>query len=327
MKRAPRIALNAPTGEQLASPAARIIDPILSIAARGYTNAMFIHRALFPAVPVGARGGTRVEFDRTDFRRVNSRRAPGAATRRVQFGHQGEKFALNQHRLLGMQPLEPAQDAMSVAGIDMSMRTVDGTQMLIELEKEIDAADTATAAASYDASHVLTPSAGNRWDAAGSSPTEQVLEAVETIRQETAKRPNTVVIGGKVYSKVRKHEEVLSSIRYKDADGGKKIGNTDDLAALWDVASVVVGDAIWVDEDDAATDVWGNHVVIAYTELGSLTRYMPSFAYGHQLSGTPLVEEPYFDRDHNSWLYPVCDEYSQEIVGKDAGYLIRDAIV
>lgn len=326
MKRALRISLNAPTGEQLSAPAARIIDPVLTTAARGYTNAMFIHRALFPAVPVAARGGTRIEFDRTDFRRVSSRRAPGVRTNHVQFGHEGAKFALNQHRLLGKQPLETAQDAMVVAGIDMNMRTVDGTQALIELEKEIDAATVATSSATYEASNVMTPAPAMRWDADGSSPTDDILEAVEVIRQETARRPNVVVMGGQVYSKVRQHEEALRSIRYKDADGGKKIANADDLAALWDVGKVVVGDAIWVDEDDNATDVWGKHVVVAYTEIGSVSMYVPSYGYGYQLAGTPFVEEPFFDRDHNSWMYPVCDEYEQQVVGRDAGYLIQNAI-
>lgn len=317
----------APTGEQLTNPAARIVDPVLSTGARGYKNAMFVYDALFPHVPCSARGGNRIEFDRTDFRRVRSRRAPGADTQEVMFGHEGKKFALNQYRLMGKQPLETAQDAMMVAGIDLNMRTVNGTQDLIALEKEIDAAALATASASYDASNVMTPGAGQRWDADGSSPTDQVMEAVEVIRQKTAMRPNVVLMGGKVYSKVRVHEEALRSIRYKDADGGKKIAGKDDLAALWDVDQVVVGDAIYVDEDDAATDVWGNHVVIAFTRVGSVSMYLPSFGYTYQLAGTPLVEEPYFERKKNSWLYPVCDEYSSEIVGKDAGYLIRNAIV
>ena len=332
MKRALRTELNntslnaTPTGAQLSNPAARIVDPVLSTAARGYKNAMFVYDMLFPQVPSSARGGNRIEFDRTDFRRVKSRRAPGADTHEVMFGHEGVKFALSQYRLMGKQPLETAQDAMMVAGIDMNMRTVHGTQDLIALEKEIDAAAVATDAASYDATHVLTPTIANRWDADSSDPTDQVLEAVEVIRQATAMRPNTVLMGGKVYSKVRKHEKALQAIRYKDADGAKKIASKEDLAMLWDVERVVVGDAIWVDENDNTTDVWGNHVVIGFTRVGSVTMYMPSYGYCYQLAGTPLVEEPYFDRSKNSWMYPVCDEYSTEIVGADAGYLIRNAI-
>lgn len=324
--RHPRVSLNnAPTGEQISNPAARVVDPVLSTAARGYRHPEHVHRHIFPAVPSTTRGGTRIEFSRDDFRKVNARRAPGAKTARVQFGHRGQKFSLEQYRLAGQQPLEPAQEAMAVAGIDMNMRTVDGTQALISLDKEIDAAEKATAAASYDASHVMTPAVNDRWDADGSSPTEQVLDAVSTIRRAIGMRPTTVILGGAVYDKVCIHPEVKEQIRYKH-EGGTQIADTSDLARQWRIPNVHVGDSIWVDEDGDTHDTWGNHVVIAFTMIGPRDRYQPSFGYGYQLSGTPLVEEPVFDRDENSWLYYVCDEYSNEIVGKDAGFLIRNAI-
>ncbi len=317
--------LNAgPTGEQLAGAAARVIDPVQTAAARGYRHPDHIHRHLFPAVPTTTRGGTRIEFSRDDFRRVNARRAPGARTVRVQFGHSGEKFALDQYRLAGQQPVEPAQEAMAVAGVDMNMRTVDGTQALISLDKEIAAAELATAAASYDSSHVEMTLAADKWDAESSSPRDQIVKAVSAIRSEIGMRPNTVVMGGAVFDTVKVHAESLLQIRYKD--GGKQLADTSDLAQLWGVANVHVGDSIWVDEDGVTHDTWGNHVVIAYTRIGPVSRYEPSFGYGYQLTGTPLVEEPDFDRDTNSWLYYVCDEYSNEIVGKDAGYLLRDVI-
>lgn len=326
MRKRLRIALNAgPTGEQISNPAARVVDPVLSTAARGYRHPAHVHRHLFPAVPTTTRGGTRIEFSRDDFRRVNARRAPGARTARVQFGHTGEKYALDQFRLAGQQPLEPAEEAMAVAGVDMNMRTVSGTQALISLDKEIDAAEKATKAANYDASHVDTPTAAERWSASGSSPTSQVVAGVSAIRKAIGMRPNTVILGGAVFDAVKVHPEVKQQIRYKD--GGKQIGDTGDLAALWGVPNVHVGDSIWVDEDGDTHDTWGNDVVIAYTMVGPTSRYEPSFGYGYQLAGTPLVEEPYFDRDENSWLYFVCDEYSNEIVGKDAGYLIKSAIV
>ena len=318
--------LNAgPTGEQLANPAARVVDPVLSTGARGYRHPGHIHRYLFPAVPSTTRGGTRIEFSRDDFRRVNARRAPGARTARVRFGHKGEKYALEQYRLAGQQPLEPAEEAMAVTGVDMNMRTVDGTQALISLDKEIDAAEKATAATSYDPTHVVSTAAEARWTESGASPTEQVVAAVSTIRKAIGMRPNVVILGGAVFDAVKIHEEVKLQIRYKD--GGKQIGDAGDLAMLWGIQNVYVGDSIWVDESGNTHDTWGNHVVVAYTNIGPVSRHEPSFGYGYQLAGTPLVEEPEFERDSNSWLYYVCDEYSNEIVGKDAGYLLRDVIV
>ena len=234
------------------------------------------------------------------------------------------KFALDQHRLEGKLPVENAEEAMRVPGIDLGMRTVDGTLALVSLEREIHAAELVADQANYSVAHVNALAGGSRWDAAGSNPTVDVIDAVEQVRSAIGRRPRTVLLGPKVYSRVRVHDKVLQQIRYKG--DGKQIAMKEDLAQLWDVAEVVVGDAIYVDENDVTHDVWGNIVVVAFTMVGAVTRYEPSFGYGYTLSGTPMVEAPYFDRNENSWLYPACEEWSNEIVGQDAGFLITDVI-
>ena len=318
-------ALNAaPTGAQLATAQARVIDPILTTAARGYRNAEHVHKALFPRVDIGVRGGTRVEFDRTDFRRSSSSRAPGAKTRRVQFGHDGVKFALAQYRLEGKLPVENAEEAMRVPGIDLGMRTADGTLALISLEREIHAAELLADQANYPAAHVNALGGGSKWDAADSAPTKDVAAAIEQVRSAIGRRPKTVLMGPSVFNIVSRHDKILNNLRW----GGERKDHAtmEDLARLWNVAEVVVGDAIYVDADDETYDVWGNIVVVAYTMVGAVTRSEPSFGYGYTLTGTPMVEAPYYDRNENSWLYPCCEEWSNEIVGKDAGVLIKDVI-
>jgi hypothetical protein len=79
---------------QMNTSQARVIDPILSTVARGYKNAELVGNLLFPFVPVGQRGGTIITFGREDFRLYNTARAPGAQTKRVQYGHSGAPFAL-----------------------------------------------------------------------------------------------------------------------------------------------------------------------------------------------------------------------------------------
>lgn len=318
------LALNAaPTGAQLATAQARVIDPVLTTASRGYRNAQHIHEVLFPRVMVGERGGTRVEFDRTDFRKVNSRRAPGANTKRVEFGHEGKQFALEQHSLEGKLPIENAQEALRVPGIDMGMRTVDGVQSLVSLSREIRAGELATSTGSYLADHVNALAAGSKWDEAGSNPQRDVRDGVEKVRSKTGKRPTTVVVGPRVLEAAAIHPLALQQLRYQ----GKEAASLDDLARLWGVERVVCGDAIWVDDQDRAHDVWGNAVVIAYTPVGSsMLRAEPSFGHGYTLMGTPLVESPYYERQPKSWIYPVTEEWSMEIVGQDAGYLITGVV-
>ena len=325
LRRRHGIALNAAAGEQLTAAEARVYDPILTEAARGYQHPEHVAHHLFPTVHCGARGGVRIEFDRTDFRRVNSRRAFGSHTQRVSFGHQGQKFALSHHRLMGSQPIEPAEEAMRVAGIDMSMRAVDGTQALISLDHEIEAAELARDPDNYAATHKMEVTQNDRWTAASSNPTEQIMTGVERIRRDTGMRPNMCLMGGRVFSLVSIHPSILQQIRYRP--GGTQIASTEDLARLWRIETVVYGDGIYVDEDDETHDIWGNDVILAYTRTGPLNRWEPSYGYGYRLGGYPVVEAPWHDRDSNCWLYPVSDEWSPEIVGQDAGYLLRGAVL
>ena len=318
----PALHAPAPVGGQLSPAEARITDPVLTTAARGYQHPAHVAHWLFPRVYTSIRGGRRVEFDRTDFRRVNSRRAPGADTREVQFGHDGEKFALTQHRLLGKQPIEPAEDAMQVAGIDMGMRAVDGVQAMISLEKEIAAATAATTAATYDAAHTTSLPADARWDDAEADPAKDVAVGIQAIRQATGMRPNVLLLGGNVFDRMRIAPKVLTQIRYVQ----KMMADTEDLERLLGVERVVIGDSIWVDENDDTHDVWGNHAVLAYTRIGSVDRAEPSYGYCYTLTGTPAVEEAWYDRRRRSWMHPVIEEYTIEVVGADAGYLIRNAV-
>ena len=68
-------------------------------------------------------------------------------------------------------------------------------------------------------------------------------------------------------------------------------------------------------------------MVIAYTELGGLAAMgAPTFGYTYRLTGYPMVEAPYYDRNAKSWVYPVTDEVAPVIAGASAGYLISAAV-
>ncbi len=109
--------------------AVRVVDPILTAVARGYgrPNAK-IANILFPLVPVGARAGTILSFGPESFRLVNSARAPGANTKRIQLGYASGKFSLVDHRLEGEVPIEHEEEANAVPGIDLGSMAVNMVQ-------------------------------------------------------------------------------------------------------------------------------------------------------------------------------------------------------
>ncbi|HRD49774.1 MAG TPA: major capsid protein [Candidatus Contendobacter sp.] len=311
---------------QMTPAQARVVDPVLSTVARGYQNADLVGTNLFPVVPVPQRGGKIISFRKEDFRLYSTGRAPGANTRRVQVGYDGSSYALESHSLEGLLPVELMQEANAVPGIDLAQGTIRKTQNIIALRLEKAQADLATAEANYPAGNKTTLAGTSQWsDFTGTSdPINDVEVAKEAIRTAIGKRPNTVLMGAKVFARLRMHPKIIDRIKYT----GRDVPTPELLAALWGVQHVLVGDAVYLDESDAITDVWGKFVVVAFTETANLASMgTPSYGYTYRLSGYPIVETPYLERNPKSWVYPVTDELAPVIAGAAAGYLISAAVL
>lgn len=302
---------------------ARVIDPILTNIARGYRNAAFIGFMLFPIVPVGQRGGQIIEFGREDFLLYETARAPGANTKRVQYGYFGSPYALEQHALEGMVPFEIMDDARIVPGIDQGTIAIQKTQKTIGLRTEKAQADLATNTANYPATNKAALSGTSMWsDHVNSNPSTDIEYAKEAVRSQIGVAANTVVLGAKVFSKIKQHPKLLDHFKYT----GRDVITADLLAALWEVDRVVVGKAVYAN-NGVMTDIWGNFVVLAYTNISDLSSMgEPSYGYTYQLKNYPIVEQTYHDRSAKSWIYPVTDEVSPVIAGANAGFLFSNVV-
>ena len=144
------------------------------------------------------------------------------------------------------------------------------------------------------------------------------------MRAATGKRPNTIVMGAAVMKSLRQHSKVIDRTKYT----GRDVPTPELLAALFGVQRVLVGDAIYSnDAGTAFTDVWGKDVIVAYTELGSIADMgAPSYGYTYTLDGYPMAEEPYYDRNTKSWVYPVTRAEAPVLASASAGYLITNAV-
>lgn len=304
---------------------ARVIDPILTTAAQGYKNGAFVGSALFPAVPVSARGGKIITFGKEAFRAYATGRTPGSNTKRVQLGYQGSGYSLDSHSLEGVVPFELMEEANQVPGINLGSGAVQLVQDIIAARLEFAQAALATTAGNYGASNKVTLSGTSQWsDYSGTSdPTNDIETAKEAIRTQIGRRPNTVIMGAAVFAKLRNHPKILDRIKYT----GRDSATAELLANLWGVQRVLVGDAVQENDSGTMVDVWGKFVVVAYTELGGLADMgRPTFGYTYQLNGYPVVENPYQDRNAKSWVYPVTDEVQPVIAGAAGGYLISAAV-
>lgn len=305
---------------------ARVVDPIYTDIARGYLSPSApVADVLFPFVTVGTRAGKIITFGPDDFRKVNTLRAPGANTMRVQFGYAGLPFSLADHSLEGVVPRENAEEASKVPGIDLGANAVRIVQNTMALEREMQASGIALNAANYGTNNKLALTGTDRWDNPASDPFDDVDTAREQIRKQIGRRPNKMVLGPTVLTALRRHPKVLARLSTAADQPPATIAQ---LQALFEIDQIVEGGATYY--DDATTsfvDVWGAYVVLAFTEKATMAQGgSPSYGYTYRLAGMPIVEEPYPERNPKSWFYPVTDAYQAVLAGPSAGFLFSTVV-
>ncbi len=93
---------------------AGVVDVVLSNFARGYSNQEFIAGRVFPIVDVPARNMRLLKFGKEGFRKLATRRAPGAPILTVQYGYASDPVSLAQDALQGVVPVETQEEASRV---------------------------------------------------------------------------------------------------------------------------------------------------------------------------------------------------------------------
>lgn len=304
---------------------AAVVDPILSTHARGYRNLEFIAHLLFPRVTIPNRNMRVIKFGKEAFRKMNTRRAPGANKKRVQYGYASDPVALMQDALEGVVPIEHQEEASAVPGIDLGQGAVNMVLDIIDLGHEFDAGQLARNPANYDANHKVALTGGDRWSSDTSDPAADVAQAQEMIRRSIGRYANTLTLGPSAKASLKRHPKVKEQFKYT----GRESVTDDMLASYFEVKRVLVGKAVWLPEsaaDDAlASDVWGDDAILSYVPDAGDNFQVPSYGYTYELRGYPQVEVPYFERANDSWIYPTKAERRTYLTGAEGGFLFQNA--
>lgn len=314
---------------QLTPSQARVVNPVLSSIAQGIQQNDLVGNYLFPAVDVELRGGQIITFGREAFMQyAGVVRAPGTNTPRVQFGYAGGPYALIDASIEGKVPVEIQEEGeRSSFNLDHAAVALNGASRILQLRLEIAQATLATTVGNYQGTNRVTLSGTSQWSdqASGvSAPLANIETGKEAIRAGIGRYPNVGVMGAPVWSSLKFDRTVRDYTKYT----GREVATLDIIAALTGIPNWYVGTAIT--SNDAGTtlsDVWGKDVVLAYTEPGSVQNYgLPTFGYTYNLSGYPLAEDPYMDRNAKSQIFPVTRAEAAVIAGQAAGYLIKSAV-
>lgn len=307
---------------------ARVADQVLTTVARGYRNPAHAWPFLFPVVPVGARGGKIITFGAEDFQEVDLTRAPGERRKEQEYGYEGSDYALVQRALDGKVPVEVAQDAAAVPGIDQRRVAVSRTMAIVSLQIEIEAARIATTQATYTNMHRAALVGNLRWDNAASTPAKRVEQAKEDVAEGIGMEPNVLVMGPPVFRALCNNPDVIDRVKHTEGlkGPGQPTINEAKLAAYFGLDRVVVARAR-KGVPGAFTPIWGKNAVLAYSNVTPLAAMgSPSYGYCYRLRGYPVANPGYYDAKVDSWIYPVTTEDTPVITGIDAAYLFQTVV-
>ena len=307
-------------------------NPILSSLLLGMGQGTYIAEKLMPRLPQALSSVTLAQLGDERLRRYNLRRAPGGATKRVNIKYEGQTYSVKQYSVDVPIPRELIREAdesrkLQVGNyLDISRMAMATANDILLLDYELEVAGLATTAATYAPGHVQALAAGTKWSATTGTPVTDIRAASDVIRKKIGKRPNTLTLSPDAMSAVTMNPEVKSYLPNASQTGPATI---EQLKTIFNVAEIVEGDAVWVDDDDFGRDVWGNNAVLAYVpKIGGsgsdISLAEPGFGFTNVLEGHPFAETPHFEDGTKSWIFGATYERQANVATNTAAFLFTN---
>lgn len=302
----------------------RMIDPVLTTIAQGYSNPGLVADFLFPHVQVSKLKGKVPAFGKDAFIVRDTARAIRAASNRIPPSDISfVEFETNEKDIeVALDYLEE-EEALSYQLFEQ--RITKELMDILMLGKEKESADLAQNAANYAAGQKKVITALNAWDdytIATVDPIADIQDGMKSIRQLIGKYPNTMIIGDASYRAMINHPEVIDRVQYS----GLANVTTDIIRELIGINDIHVGLSVYSTDGGTITDVWTDNVVLAFvdkSERANRSEFNPSFGYTFQRKGKPEIDT-YFENGGKIKVIRNTDNYCIKVTASDAAYLISD---
>jgi hypothetical protein len=306
-------------------------NPILTSLLLGQGQGTFIGEKLFPRLPDALSSVVLAKLGKERLKRYNLRRAPGTATKRVNIKYEGKVYTVDQYSVEVPMPRELLREAdesrrLQVGNyLDVSRIAMTTTNDILGLDYELECAAKATDQDNYVAGNVLALAGGTKWSAATGTPVTDVLAAADVIRGRIGARPNQLTLSAVAMKAVKTNPEVRSYLPSTQMGPA----TVEQLKIIFSVDEILVGDAVWIDDDDVGQDVWGNNAILAYVpKIGAgganVSLAQPAFGFTNVIEGHPFAETPYYENASKSWIYGGTFERRANIAYDDAAFLFQN---
>lgn len=302
----------------------RTLDPVLTTLAQGYSNSNYIGEILFPIVEISKSKGRIPLFGKTAFLKRNVERAAGSSSNRI---------PLTDFDLLDFEctekDIEMAIDYLEEENANdfykFEQRTIRELSDVLELGRELEAAQLATNPDNYAVGSKLILDETNAFNSPSADPATVIQQSIETLRMKIGVFPNTLIISNSTFKAIINNQIITEKIKYS----GAKVLTADILGEIFGIQSVKIGLSVYSQNGIDFEDVWGNNMIFAYVDKNdrnSRSELNPSFGYTLRRKGMPEVDV-YYEAGGKVKVVRNTDNYCIKATAPDAAYLIGNTIV
>ena len=260
-----------------------------------------------------------------------TRASRAGALNEVEFGAQLADGSCEDHGLMTYVPHRDIREAQVQGGAwDPVAQASTGLTGLMHLDREQRAADLVFGVANYPAANSTVLQGSGQWSHEDSDPIAAILEAMDL----SVTRPNTLVLGQTVWTKLRTHARIVEAVRGTGAGAAAAgIVMRRSVADLFELDRILIG-AAWHQSNrrgQAAqyARLWGSHAALLHVRKPSGTRdMMPTWGFTAQAMALEVAtsEEPSRGIGRGSRAVKVSECIREIVSWNSAGYLWRDAV-
>lgn len=246
------------------------VNPVMTAVAIAYRNpdVALIADAVLPRTPpLATKKFKYMTFDKAQgFTVPDTKVGRKSEPNVVEFG--GAEV-VDETQDYGLDDIVPNDDIEADnQGVDPRNLAVMNTTGLVQLDREVRVAGKVFAAATYPAANKVVLAGASQWSDAASDPLTAILTAMDGMLV----RPNVLVLGRAVFTKLVTHAKIVQAIRNTAQGAGKATAR--ELAELLEVQEVLIGEA-WVNtakKGQAAVmaRAWGKHAAMLFRNRAAI---------------------------------------------------------
>ena len=300
----------------------RVVDPVLTNLAQGYTNSTMVSDSLFPIVQLNTHKGKIPKFNKTSFITRNTYRASGALSNRIDdVNFELLDFELRENDV--EIPIDYLEEELSASFLKLEQKVMMDLMDILSLNKETEIAVYAQDSNNYAVSST-TDCSSNLWDSGASTPIQVIKDAADNIRTKIGRMPNTAIIGASVYRALIEHPAIIDRVKF----AGVRSVNIKVLSELLNIEHISIGYAQQTLDNIAFTDVWKDNMILAYVdknEKKKRSEFNPSFGYTLQQKGCPEVDA-YYENGGKIKIIRCTDKYAVKVTCPEAAHLIHNCL-